>query len=592
MKLQHLAIVFVIIIVPISMVLAAYINNHMDTITYQTQYNNHLVNATYDAIKAFQLNTQNNSYSTIGNSKIRDIEASINVFYDTLATCFSASGYNKDDLQYYIPAILITLYDGYYIYSSYYDTETPKLDTDGNVVKDASGNIETGDYTYGLKPFVYYSCRYKNGADDFVVNYTLDNSITIIGKINGEYITKTGYLVNLENFPEIKEQEILRENLIILGDGGEPVEKDTNGNPKEQSFQYIVYNNQKVYRNDYEGDYFTSNDYYSQRHRYFYYSSESRKDYVTSIETINYLNSCLDPDNNLLSSSAINYYKKAEEFTKWVNDNLKDIQQKHAVDTYGNKIENFATDVGEETYIFSTSNENDPLQSGSVFNEHRMSVIRKTIETNLISAIATFNRHTIVGYEFVMPKLSEDEWYKVENNVCMVSFMQGLPIGSKLYNNYCVVSNDTNLETVGNDSIYIIAKIAKDKETGYIEYHKPGCKTMINKLNSGNAEIINAYASSQFKRKTVSLTGADANAHTQLTPNADAGHYAYYYPQSYTSCYDCIVTASDAYSTDDIIAGKIGATATVDVPAELRNVYLRALARTRYDLYLTNGYFK
>ena len=77
MKLQHLAIIFVIIILPISMVVTSYIQTQIDTISVQTTYSSKLQNATYDAIKAFQLNTINNRYSSVSDSKIRDIEAAI-----------------------------------------------------------------------------------------------------------------------------------------------------------------------------------------------------------------------------------------------------------------------------------------------------------------------------------------------------------------------------------------------------------------------------------------------------------------------------------------------------------------------------------
>ena len=144
-----------------------------------------------------------------------------------------------------------------------------------------------------------------------------------------------------------------------------------------------------------------------------------------------------------------------------------------------------------------------------------------------------------------MPKLSEEEWNKIENNVCMVTFLEGIPIGAKVYNNYCVVSNNTNQETVGNDSIYIIDNKG--------EYHKPGCLRLIDDLKANNVTIIGAYASSEFERKTVSITGEDSNAHSQLLGgDVDSGKYAYYYPEAYTPCYSCMVSASQTYSTDDI----------------------------------------
>ena len=220
MKIQYLAIIFVIIMLPVSIVVSSYIQAQIDTISLQTEYDNKLITATYDAIRSFQLNTINNKYSTVSDSKIRDIEASISTFYNSLGTELGSSGYDAETLREFIPAIVYTMYDGYYIYGEYY-------------------NDIIGDYQYGLKPYIYYSCRYKKGNNDFVVNYTLDNVITIYGFVNGTYVTKTGTLINLERVTNIRieqngnaisltykadstdsgvtiEREILTEQLITL----------------------------------------------------------------------------------------------------------------------------------------------------------------------------------------------------------------------------------------------------------------------------------------------------------------------------------------------------------------------------------------
>ena len=604
MKLQHIIIIFVIIVVPIALVLSMYINMQIKTINNQTKYDNILINASYDGIKAFQLNTANNMYSTISNSKIRDIEAAVNVFFNSLATNMGTSGYSQDDLKPYIPAIMVNLYDGYYIYSNYYDTE---YDGNGDGVK--------GEYRYGLKPFVYYSCRYKKEGQntDFVVNYTLDNTITIIGTIKGKYVVKTGHLL-LAN--DDVADEILNENLIILSD-----DSTENVNPRAESFQYIVYNSQKIYKDNNDAAFVNGKDDTGAlgRIRYFYYSCEYKKDYVTNPKTIRYLNEHLVNENgkwNLQSDSAKKYYAESLNnddpygttdfegnkisFTNWVKKYLGDIKASDAVDSAGNPIitnengsENsnvgFASNLGD-TKIFDISSTNNPLDSGSAFNEHRRNVIRRSIETNLVSAIATFTAHTVIGYEFAMPQLSENEWNKIENNVCMLTFLEGIPIGAKVYNNYCVVSNNTNQETVGNDSIFIVDSNG--------EYHKPGCLKLIENLKSNNVTITGAYASSEFQRKTVFITGEDSNAHSQLLGgDVDSGKYAYYYPEAYTPCYSCMVSASKAYSTDDIIADTVKDTSGSKVNitnlggTNLRQRYLSALARSKYNLYITNGYF-
>ena len=53
----------------------------MDTLQLQAAYNTKLNDATYDAMQAFQLNTQNNEFSTVADSLKRDVSASINTFY-------------------------------------------------------------------------------------------------------------------------------------------------------------------------------------------------------------------------------------------------------------------------------------------------------------------------------------------------------------------------------------------------------------------------------------------------------------------------------------------------------------------------------
>lgn len=75
MKLQYLTVVFILIILPISLVLSFYIQGQITTVTLQTKYDEKLITSTYDAVKAFQLNTVNNTESDISNSKIRDVQA-------------------------------------------------------------------------------------------------------------------------------------------------------------------------------------------------------------------------------------------------------------------------------------------------------------------------------------------------------------------------------------------------------------------------------------------------------------------------------------------------------------------------------------
>ena len=566
MKLQHLAVIFVLIIVPISLVLSSYINTQIKTIEKQTKYTTMLINSTYDAARAFQLNTFNNRFSTLNDSKMRDIEAAITTFYRTLAVNLGMSTYSKyelqqtKDIQTYTPAVLCTMYDGFYIYTKY-----------KNATIDDEGYDEDSDYVYGLKPSIAYSCRYEDGDRDFIVNYTLDNTITVIGKVKKssgygtEYVTKTGHLIAGEITEETDNAITFKMNGNEITIGTEPLSeylilKDVN---TEQAllYNYVIYNNEKIYKDE-------------SANRYFRYSTEYTRNYVqgdlTEIEAF------FDGDGK---KSAINYYKEGIKFTKWAKTALGGISANNAVDA------KFSTNTGNDNIFVINDTSNNPLLESSTFNEHRMNVIRYCIEKNLSQAINTYSESAGTGIEYAMPQIEEDKWYEIENNVCFVTFLQGLPIGTKMYNNYCVVANNTNQETVGRDSIYII-----DSNK---EYHRAGCKKLHKELNnaaSSEITIIGAYASSDFERKGISLTGADANAHTQindfLSTTVTSGGVAYFFPQSgCTACYDCIVNMADTYSIDDVVNGAPG------INDEVRKVYLTALARCRYNLYTINGYF-
>ena len=190
MKLQNLAIIFVVIILPISLVLTSYTKTRVETINIQAQYDSKLNNATHDALKAYQINSFSSDVSDLTNSKIRDIKASVNTFFNSMSSNFNSLGYTKSTLQNYVPALVYTMYDGYYIYSPYTNKmddeaikaveEQKKENKDDNTYQPP---FKDGENLYGLKPYVYYSCRYKKGELDVVITYSLDNYIEIQGKI-------------------------------------------------------------------------------------------------------------------------------------------------------------------------------------------------------------------------------------------------------------------------------------------------------------------------------------------------------------------------------------------------------------------------
>ena len=235
--------------------------------------------------------------------------------------------------------------------------------------------------------------------------------------------------------------------------------------------------------------------------------------------------------------------------------------------------------TGDEN-IFEFSDTNDPMLSDSTFNNHRLAVIRKSIETNLNAVISSYQNTAL--YEYEMPIMSSQDWYKILNNVSVVSYMQGMPMaGYRYYNNYAVITNNVNKEVVTNENIYIVTK---EDGTNNREYHLPGCKELIDGVNNGSLSIIGAYSTASFQRQTVKIS---------------ENNEKHFYFQSrvgvtLTSCYNCVVNATGNYSADDIIKGEIrhyedkNVLYDKDDLKEIRTAYLKALAREKYNLYKTN----
>lgn len=303
MKIQNLAVIFIIIILPISLILTSYVQNQVKTLGLQVSYDTKLNNATYDALKAFQLNTFNSDTSDLSNSKMRDVEASANTFFTSIASNFNMEGYNKDVLKDYVPALVYTMYDGYYIYSPYTNTLS------NNEQKD-DATYSNGEKIYGLKPYVYYSCRYKKDDIDVVITYTLDNYITIQGKVNGESVYKYGYL--LDNII-VNSDSVAYRQISIDEEVTEEFVDSTNKR------QYVKINGVKSYKEN-DGSWYTN----------------------LNGEKIR------DSNHGNTNKSGKQYYIEAYNFTNWVkNNNIAKLTPQDAVYENGDKFDSKGKSIAD-----------------------------------------------------------------------------------------------------------------------------------------------------------------------------------------------------------------------------------------------------
>ena len=654
MKITNLAVVFVVIAFTIILVVVNYISFQADTLTKQNEYNAKLIDSTKEAIDAFEINTVelNPNYSETGDSKRRDIRASINTFITSFANNLGISGTSKEGILAYVPAIAYTLYDGYYIYTParvkqavtdnkgvrVVMTEKLALDNtkidgyvynaddegkilyvataeneDGEYIRGAdrirftldSEHAEDGGYNHILKPFVAYSEKATAypGTDnkEVVVNYTLDNYVTVYGnlrEVDGtwENIKKSGYLT-LNDKIKLNVANTGNINGITYDDktiGPETLSEtiayrdNLNDNLTTSPFNY-------VYSYDYsQGDikkikvYYESNIASAHYQEFFKLEPDDltrtwvdgltgekgklykectipvysagmwgyEKRYKSLVSTDgnwykqtspgayeinNDYDAILNVYSDITDFSAINYCVESYCFTQWFNTLNLRVQDVEINDA------GIAVPVGTPYNI--TTDGNDPEAENSIFTQHKRQVIKYVIESNLNQSITSYSRNTQGQYQ--LPKLTEWDWDQLLRNVSIIAFVQNMPIGLKYYNNYAIATSTQNKEFVDPNEIYLYSPTDNSQD-----YHKYLCDDLVD----GPDKI--GYRSIDFKAKPYKV--------------GDETRYYFKHENSWgqdinQSCYRCLVQRSLFEPEPNAISKDQKETA-----------YYTALARERY----------
>ena len=616
MRLQNMAVIFVIIMIPIIIIFSVYTRYQINILRLQIKYDKVLNESVYDTVKAYQLNTLKNTYATVSDSMRRDINAAANAYITSLATGLGAGGYSDEALKPYIPALVFTLYDGYYIYTPTY-------------------NEEEDTYEHMLKPYIYYTARYEKGNTNVVINYTLDNYIMIYGIVNGEYVTRSGYLITekeetgIEYLEETIYLESVENGAIIsrietynyiyekyneTGNMTRLKENKLYYDSEVQRFFYIRPNevtenlpeniNEELeqlgiaWTIQYEegedgqpGQYYyyrtggastvrvdldeelnsrllalniNTNISYRDESFYFRKNLDNCRVYLTDEQNTRLLNENVR-NNVAYDDSAIRYYNENMEFTEWVTESLgqtitsSDLQE--AVTASGSgELKN---QVMPNEYIFNINPNNDPERDNSSFTQHKRQIIRYSIQNNLQSAIATYNENSRKmgsNYNFKMPILTEEDWDKLLSEISVIGFLQGLPLGLKYYNNYSIVTNTKNRENITEESMYFIGTDGS--------YHKIDCPY----LQGGSGEI-RGYKNIEFEQQA----------------GKKDGNTLEYYKHQELACYYCIVNSLYNNSRLDIFNTSHEQYNSDNWRAR-RTAYYKAISREKQNKYKTNEY--
>lgn len=416
------------------------------------------------------------------------------------------------------------MYDGYYIYSPYKNTWS-----DQNIPDQESGSYADGENLYGLKPYVYYSCRYKTNNFDVTITYSLDNYIEIQGYVKDindgtkKTVSQYGYVLNMASNKNDKGVYVDGNNVYYNGimiEEENPLWENIYVNGELKNLPYVKVRGVKYYK---------END-----------------------EVFSVLNGKkqLQPNSTFEQgkSNAKNYYKKAVELYKFMDKyDLLDLTTDDIEDSGIGKSEYYS--VGK---IFDYGNDIEAETSN--FNTHRIDVIKNAITKNLSVAISNFNNYSGVSTDFQMPKLKDSDWDKIMDNISIISFFQGANIGGKIYNGYSIVTNTKNEDVVMEDSIYI------KKGDGIYRITEDGLIP--------DGDTVGIFNVNLEKR---SIDGKDGQ---------------YYLPVEGTLSYGSIVTQDNISNNyNGNLSKYIDTLGDTGEGKKLQKIYYTALARERYSLY-------
>lgn len=81
------------------------------------------------------------------------------------------------------------------------------------------------------------------------------------------------------------------------------------------------------------------------------------------------------------------------------------------------------------------------LQDAALFEQVRRSTIVRAIQDELAYRINRYNETVAksgLSYSFTLPFISDEEWNNTVDDVGVLAFLQGIPMGAKIYNNYAL----------------------------------------------------------------------------------------------------------------------------------------------------------
>jgi len=383
MKIQHWAIIFIIIILPISIICRNVISKKNWLLRDETRYNNIIDNATYDAVAQIVEVSEELEYGKNIPMTYGVANAAIDRFFNTLSVNFNMPiGREKAEAYFcqYIPAIVIVGYDGLFVYS-YEETEK--------------------GYDFTLKPKIPYAYTYRipNSRKSVTVNFTLDNYVTL-------YFSDDEFLVGAPDANGIPDDGGTH---VLEGYVGEFLDVDQNGIDDLKDF-YDTETGLLIAVPEDKEQYVDNDDPYGLN---VYQDNVERRKYILNTLPM---------------------------YTDNISYILKQLFESGRIDSSNpaRGLDIFYEDGAKQDYVYD--DDGNTIIEASDFNTLR----RETIIGLITSVLKEeFNQHNDyadslgVTYNFNLPEIGRDQWNNTIDDISVLAFFQGMPMGADYYyNNY------------------------------------------------------------------------------------------------------------------------------------------------------------
>ncbi len=456
---------------------------------------------------------------------------------------------------------------------------------------------------YLLKSYMPYAARYKWSGGDIVINYTLDNYMNIEGTVGDVYYTKTGYLIDpdsveIDTSSPIKEIvfeseepdgtrhysyqdaniELLKyneqdlEELIASGRYSnininiKVPDRDEEGSIKTDAAGSVIYiTNQVALKLEYapeeslasieeslrfdetryqEANAIWRNANYSLTALYDPTGEYNSSNAKPAKEWMNiYINQIKEKKSRIQIIKAIQYYLRNKVFSKWVYDNLNEIEEKDTEQILSrDTITQMQSDEEKagidlfrdfsDSHVKIFAQKDQDVELNSPFINHKLSIMRNSIQYNLNLAFSTYTKKTKT-YIYELPIMSDSEWDKIMSRVSMVAYFEGMPCGSKTYSNYSVVSSTNNEITVIPDELYYVPTISFSD--GKTEAHRIDCDKLVNETFIDGEDVATTYDAN--RSYLIAFRSKELKYDRVYNKNTDQAEYDY----MNLMCYDCIV---------------------------------------------------